>query len=237
MAGKSNNNLPRPSAELADALSESVENHFISEEEANSCRAYLTLNKDPNKCYFGIDKEANLFQAFVLGRSFHQLARSCSVPVQMIVLTAIKHKWDLKARLLQNAGDSAVVQHATKDLANKILEINLIGMERELTDIYTGKKDARDSIFMSKTPQEMQKMLQIVMQANDIKNALAGGTSANAPTINITNQNAQVAPQNSPQVLVTDAETLDALPEPSKLDQLKMIRDSETLPISKKDAP
>jgi len=221
---------------LTDALGASVDDNFISDQEASSCRAYLTLNKDPNKCYYGADKETNLFQAFILGRSFQQLARTCSVPVEMIILTAIKHKWDLKAKLLQNAGDSAAVQHATKDLANKILEINLIAMERELTDIYTGKKDARDSIFMAKSPQELQKMLQLVMQANDIKNALAGGASANAPTINITNQNAQVAqPQNSPQVSATDAETIDALPEPSKLDQLKMIRESEAPTISKKE--
>lgn len=228
-------NLPRATTELADALDASVENNFISEQEASACRAYLTLNKDPNKCFYGADKETNLFQAFILGRSFQQLARSCAVPVEMIVLTAIKHRWDFKAQMLQNAGDSAAVVHSTKDLANKILEINLIAMDRELSDIYTGKKDARESIFMAKSPQELQKMLQLVMQANDIKNALAGGTATNAPTINITNQNAQVGPQNTPQVSITEAETIEALPEPSKLDQLKMIRDSELPSVSKKE--
>ena len=227
---------PRETSELGMALEQAQEDGFVTEYEASSCKAYLTINKDPAKCFFGTDKESNMFSAFLMGRTFAQIARNASCPVEMIILTAIKHRWDTKAQVMANAGDTSVVEHLTKNLANYILEINLAAIDKEMNDIYTGKKDPRDSIFSAKTPQELQKLLQIVMQANGLKNSLASSSST-GPAVNINNQiaNVQQPQQNTTQVTATETETVEALSEPSRLEQLKMIRDSESVVPNKKE--
>jgi hypothetical protein len=157
------------------------------------------------------DKEAGAFMLYCIGNTFEEIAIKLTLPLDLILTTAIQYSWFEKTRLLKKSPDTASVE-MQKDLVNSILVATVISMQRSLGEVISGKLDAKDCPLIPNSPAALEKLLTMSANLNAPPSADKGSTQ----TTVITTQNLQIN---------QSVQQTNALPEKaeSRLDRLKAL--------------
>ena len=138
------------------------------------------------------DKEPGPFLLYGCGDNFDTIATKMNLPVDVIVATAIQYRWPDKSRLLNRTESGLVPGNLQKDLVNTILVATIVSMQRELGEVISGKKEAKDCALIPSSPQALQKLMEMVSSLNNPQPAdpMKPQTVIHATNLQINNQQA-----------------------------------------------
>jgi len=130
------------------------------------------------------EKEAGPFALYMLGDSIEAIALKTNYPIDVICLTAIYYRWEVKVgelRALMESEDP--VKAFQKDLANLLLVATLTSARKQLGDIIAGRADAKSSFLMPKNIAGVERLMAMINSLNE---------KPEAPQTSITATNVQI---------------------------------------------
>lgn len=169
------------------------------------------------------EHERAAYMWFAAGRSLKDISSITGFPEGTVVITAIYHQWhERKIQLLESlkeTGNKKAIENIVQDNLNSMFFLTIMVAQRDIQDVFMGRKDANQCSFMPNNMNELQKFIQMVMQANNLNNLLAsqGKTNTNININNANNTLNQGLRDNEEQITASH----------SKIDLLKSLNDEK----------
>lgn len=135
------------------------------------------------------DRESAPFLLYCCGDDLEMIAAKMTLPKDVITATAIQYRWPEKAKLMRKDGNAAVPNDLQKDLVNSILVATFVAMQRELSEVVSGKRLAKDCALIPSSPAALEKLMNMISALNAPPPAppvpAAGSTVIHAETVNM----------------------------------------------------
>ena len=157
------------------------------------------------------EKEAGAFMLYCTGNDCETIAIKLTLPLDVILATAIQYAWVEKTKLLNKSPVTASID-MQKDLINSILAATVLSMQKELGEVISGKREAKDCALIPNSTSSLEKLINMATALN----TPAGVDKGTTQTTVITTQNLQIN---------QSVQQTNALPEKteSRLDRLKAL--------------
>lgn len=141
--------------------------------------------------YLSPDKEEGPFLLYAMGNDFETIALKTNYPIDIIYLTAIRYDWLGKATLINKVKNLSPAE-IQKDIANTLLIATWVSIQRELGEVMSGKKAAKDSKLIPQSTKSLSELIDMVNKVNGLSEvkAGAGSTIVNATNVQIQNYEA-----------------------------------------------
>jgi hypothetical protein len=146
------------------------------------------------------EREAGPFLLYCCGDDFKTISIKCSLPLEIILITAMYYKWPTKAELLQKDITAQSIEDLQKDMTKSLLVATYIAMQKQLGDVIAGRTDASKCGLIPKNMQSLGRLMDMVQsltESKDHKDSAGGGTRTtitanNVQVINNTNEPAKI---------------------------------------------
>jgi hypothetical protein len=112
------------------------------------------------------DRESAPFLLYCCGDDLELIAAKMTLPRDVITATAIQYRWPEKAKLMRKDGNAAVPNDLQKDLVNSILVATFVAMQRELSEVVSGKRLAKDCALIPSSPAALEKLMNMITTLN-----------------------------------------------------------------------
>ena len=139
------------------------------------------------------EKEGAPFLFYLMGDDLKTVARKTNLPFDVICLTAIQYNWPEKVTnvrgLIENNNNEDFIKNIQKDLANTILIVTKIAMEKQLADVLSGKLKPNQCRLIPNNIHSLQKLMEIINVLNETEAAKTpvNGTSITGKNVQINN--------------------------------------------------
>lgn len=182
--------------------------------------------RNGNISWLSPDVQFSFYTWFAIGKTLQEVSELTEYPYEIIVLTALKYDWIAK-REAGKAGKELVEQVSIENV-NNTLALTKLAIDQEIREVMSGKKDARQSMYVPKNSSQLKEFLTLVAQINNVQNMLSAPPKA--PQVVVQN-NTQV---NNDKITANETQTLAATPMRPQLgkplapeDHLKLLESVE----------
>lgn len=134
--------------------------------------------------YLSPDKEEGPFLLYAMGNDFETIALKSNYPIDVIYLTAMRYDWKNKITLLSKIKDLSP-QEIQRDLANTLLMATWVSIQRELSEVISGKIEANKSKLIPKSTKALNELIDMVNKVNGIGEQNPAPISVNAQNVQI----------------------------------------------------
>jgi hypothetical protein len=117
--------------------------------------------------YLSPDKEGAPFLLYMTGQDLPGIALRTNYPIDVLLLTAMKYNWIAKAEEMKKSmvdGDLASIKN---DIVRMLLVATHTSMQKELSDILSGRSDAKHSQLIPKNIKGLKDLLDMVDSLSD----------------------------------------------------------------------
>jgi len=121
------------------------------------------------------EKEGGPFLFYLTGSDLKTVSQKSNIPYDVICLTAIHYNWPDKARnvrgLIESEDNGDYIKAIQKDLANTILIVTKLAMEKQLADVLSGKLKPNQCRLIPNNIHSLQKLMEILNTLNGVDEA------------------------------------------------------------------
>lgn len=112
------------------------------------------------------DKEGSPFLLYFMGASIEEVAAKTSLPVDVILATAMKYDWLGKAQAMRRDSVLSGMELVKENILRTLLVATQVKIEKELADMFAGRPDAKESALLPKNIHGLRQLLDMVNELN-----------------------------------------------------------------------
>lgn len=213
---------------MAEWLKTIIENppEYLSTREIAAAKSALNRNEVIS---LSTEKEVGPFYFFIMGESCESIAEKTGWSIEVIVITALYHKWHEKRFSLNCFDDADSAKHILKNTVNAILIATAAAITKQTKEVMAGTREPEECRYMPKSMKDLEKFVTMVSEIYHLSEK-AKELPANAVNVQVNVSSPQQLPQQQTTVISNTQDT-HLLPqsissEPlSRKDRLKLLEE------------
>lgn len=178
--------------------------------------------------WLSVTQQAECYTWFAIGKDLREISAIVEIPYPIIALTALKYDWVAKRETGRHGKE--FVEQISIENVNNTLALTKLAIDQEIREVMSGKKDARNSLYVPKNSSQLKEFLTLVAQINNVQNMLSAPPKAPQVVVQNNTQvnNDKIASSENQQITTSNKPQLGKPMKPE--DHLKLLEavDAET---------